>query len=90
MADAVTIPTQAAVPTPSPLVAEVLAFVSALAAANGTTPAGLIAELLAPFEKEVVDRIADGVAARLKNTAEIGKQNADLQADFDLDTRKPV
>ena len=83
MADAVNTTTPAAaVPTPSPLVSEMLAFVSALAAANGTTPAGLIAELMAPFEKEIVDRIADGVVSRIKNTAEIGKQNADLQNDF--------
>ena len=91
MANAVNTITQPAAVnlTPSPIVAEIMAFVGALAVANGTTPAGLIAELVAPFEKEMADRIADGVISRLKNTAEIGQQNADLQADFDLDTRKP-
>ena len=84
MADAVNDPSEAA--TPKAVLSPMTQVVVELAAAAGMSPQqfvfGGIGLMLAPFEKQMADRIADLVLQRLTNTAEIGEPNATLQGDW--------
>ncbi len=73
-------------PAPNPMRDAFVGAIETLAANAGMTPQqfifGGIGEILAPFEKQLADRIADAVVAKFKSTAEVGKVNDALQGDW--------
>jgi hypothetical protein len=75
-----------AIPATPTATDQAVGLIKALAADAGMTTQqfmfGGLAELIGPFEKQLADRIYDGVMAKFTTTAEIGKPNDALQADF--------
>lgn len=73
--------------TAAPQTSPMTQVIIELAKAAGMTPQeflfGGVGLIIAPFEKEVADRLFDLMKERFTDTAEIGKPNAQLQADFD-------
>lgn len=72
----------------------VVGIIQELAANAGMDPATFIATeiaiILGPMEKQIVDRVVDGVLARITDSVVVGKKNDALQNEFPDDDDIPL